>query len=256
MAVIAWNLRFCPGCARRCASLASLIAWRLCAVPCLVWALSLCQSAFLSPWCLPLPGALGPKFYREAARDTLRPAPNRAHRPCRGLRRKGTAWLVPHCNPFGLHYEVVPVKSLGSRSWALCAAVVLHFSGPSLTRPVSRTMGLWMGLLALWLLHEHFHTIGCGLERPARGRVCVCVCVCVLARSGVLIRFFRGLPGLVLVCPTAPVAVLVLFCPLSAPSGLLLPGIPISLLLHYFSAPWTLPLLIPPHAHCFCPPSS
>ena len=60
VAVVAWHLSSCCGCGRRRASLACLVAPRLCAAPRPVWSLSMLRSAFLSLWCLPPPRGLSP----------------------------------------------------------------------------------------------------------------------------------------------------------------------------------------------------
>ena len=60
VAVVAWHLSSCRGCGRRLASLACLVALLWCAAPCLVRSLSVLQSAFPSPWCLPPPRGLSP----------------------------------------------------------------------------------------------------------------------------------------------------------------------------------------------------
>ena len=60
VAVVAWRLSLCPGCGRRRASLACLVAPRWCAAPRPVWSLLVLRSAFPSPWCLPPPRGLSP----------------------------------------------------------------------------------------------------------------------------------------------------------------------------------------------------
>ena len=60
VAVVAWHLSLCRGCGRRRASLACLVALRWCAAPRPVRLLSVLQSAFPSPWCLPPSRGLSP----------------------------------------------------------------------------------------------------------------------------------------------------------------------------------------------------
>ena len=93
----------------------------------------------------PIPGAVAPAFtgwLRGARRGRPRtglfvPAPG----PCRG---KG-AGRAPRRTRSGPRDGVVAGGSLQLRSWAACAAVVWRVWTRSLTRPVSRTVGLSTG---------------------------------------------------------------------------------------------------------------
>ena len=123
-AVAAWHLSVCPGCGRRRASLACLVAPR--GAPRLVRSgrsrcsgrLSRRRGAF------PHPGSLRPRLYWAAARGTRRPAENRAHCACR--------WPPPRQGRWAL--RVVPVRG---------PAMGLSLAGPS---------GVGLGLRALrWL---------------------------------------------------------------------------------------------------------
>ena len=60
VAVVAWHLSSCRGCGWRRASLACLVAPRWCAAPRPVRLLSVLESAFPSPWCLPPCRGLSP----------------------------------------------------------------------------------------------------------------------------------------------------------------------------------------------------
>ena len=195
VAVVAWHLSSCPGCGRRRASLACLVAPRWCAAPRPVRSLSVLRSAFPSPWCLPpspTPGAVAPGFtgWLRGARGG-RPRTGLivpAAGPCRG---KG-AGRAPRRTRSGPRDGVVPGGSLRLRSWAACAAVVWRLWTRSLTRPVSRTVRLATGdsAGAPGLFRVDADTAPFGSENATPGsRACVRV-------RALLGRFGRaGLPG-------------------------------------------------------------
>ena len=100
-AVAAWHLSVCPGCGRRRASLACLVAPR--GAPRLVRSgrsrcsgrLSRRRGAF------PHPGSLRPRLYWAAARGTRRPAENRAHCACCWPPPRQGRWARSASYPFG-----------------------------------------------------------------------------------------------------------------------------------------------------------
>ena len=71
VAVVACHLSGCLGTGRRGASLACLVAPCWCAAPCPVQSLSVLQSPFLLPWCLPDRGS-SPRIFFAAERGTSR----------------------------------------------------------------------------------------------------------------------------------------------------------------------------------------
>ena len=75
LAVAAWHLSSCCCCGWLRASLACLVAPRLCAAPRPVWSLPALQLFFPSPWCLLPPRGR----HWVAAPGTWRPAENRRH---------------------------------------------------------------------------------------------------------------------------------------------------------------------------------
>ena len=136
VAVVAWHLSSCRGCARRRASLACLVAPRWCAAPRPVRSLSVLRSAFPSPWCLPPPWGLSPPAllggcagHVEAGREPGSCA------CCWPLPRQGR-WACSASYPFGPHDGVVPGGSLRLWSWAACAAL-FGVCGPGVREPVS-----------------------------------------------------------------------------------------------------------------------
>ena len=214
-AVAAWHLSVCPGCGRRRASLACLVAPR--GAPRLVRSgrsrcsgrLSRRRGAF------PHPGSLRPRLYWAAARGTRRPAENRAHCACRwppprqgrwarsasylfGAPRWGCPWRVPPASVLGC------VRCGGWRVWTR-----------SLTRPVSRTVRLWTGdsAGAPGLFRVDADTFPCGSEDATPGSR---ACLRVLALLGRVGR--AGLPGALWCASPFPLAALS-FCFAWPPPG-------------------------------------
>ena len=114
VAVVAWHLSLCRGCGRRRASLACLMVPLLCAAPCPVRSLSVLQSGFLSPWCLPPPRRLSPPAllggragHVEAGREPgslclpLAPAEARARGALRVVPVRGPAMGLSLAGPSG-----------------------------------------------------------------------------------------------------------------------------------------------------------
>ena len=219
-AVVARHLVLRRGCGRRRASLACLVAPRWCAALRPVRLLSVRQSAFPSPWCLPLPRAYAPGFTGR-----LRGA--RGGRPRTGLlvpaagpRRGGGVRLAPRRTRSGPRYGVVLGGSLWRRSRAACAAVVWCVWTRSLTRPVSRAVRLSTGCSAgaPGLFRVDAVTAPFGSEDATPGSR---ACVRVRAHLGRVGR--AGLPGAFWCASPFPGAVLGLLLVCSAPSGLGLP---------------------------------
>ena len=117
VAVVAWHPSSCRGCSRRRASPACLVAPRWCAAPRPVRSLTMLQSAFPSPWCLPPPRGLslpallgGCAGHVEAGREPgslclpLAPAEARALGALRVVRVRGPAMGLSLAGPsvFGL----------------------------------------------------------------------------------------------------------------------------------------------------------
>ena len=114
VAVVAWHLSSCRGCARQRASLACLVAPRWCAAPRPVRSSSVLRSAFPSPWCLPPPRGLSPPAllggcpgHVEAGRETgslcrpLAPAEARVLGALRVVPFRGPAMGLSLAGPSG-----------------------------------------------------------------------------------------------------------------------------------------------------------
>ena len=191
-AVAAWHLSVCPGCGRRRASLACLVAPR--GAPRLIRSgrsrcsgrLSRRRGAF------PHPGSLRPRLYWAAARGTRRPAENRAHCACRWPPPRQGRWARSTSYPFGAPrwgcpWRVPPASVLGCvrcGGWRVWTR--------SLTRPVSRTVRLSTGdsAGAPGLFRVDADTFLCGSEDATPGSR---ACLRVLALLGRVGR--AGLPG-------------------------------------------------------------
>ena len=213
VAVVAWHLSSCRGCGRGRASLACLVAPRWRAAPRPVRSLSVPQSAFPSPWCLPPPQGLSPPAllggcagHVEAGQE---PGPLCLPLAPAEARALGALRVVPVQGP---HDGVVPGGSLRLRSWAACAAVGWRVCTRSLTRPVSRTVRLSTGDSAgapgLFRVDADTSPFGSGDATPG-SRASVCACPSWLGRAGrppgrVLVRLTFSCGRLVLLLCSAP----------------------------------------------------
>ena len=146
---------------------------------CLVWALSVLRSAFLSPWCLLLRGAFapGPTGQLPGARGG-RPS-TRLMVPAAGPYRGRGAGLPSRRTCSGPRDGVVHGRSLRRWPWAAGGAIVWRVWTPSLMRPVSRTAQLSTGASAgaPGLFCVDANICPCGSEDATPScNACACAC--------------------------------------------------------------------------------
>ena len=234
-AVAAWHLSVCPGCGRRRASLACLVAPR--GAPRLVRSgrsrcsgrLSRRRGAF------PHPGSLRPRLYWAAARGTRRPAENRAHCACRWPPPRQGRWalrVVPVRGPaMGLSLAGPSGVGLGLRAlrWLACVDPVTDASGFPYRPSFDGGLGRCTGAVSCGRRHLPLRVGGRHARVPC---VFACACSSWPGRAG-------RPPGRVLVRLTFSLGRFVFLLCL-APSGL---GLPLS-----FS------LLLPFPVGCFSRP--
>ena len=246
-AVAAWHLSVCPGCGRRRASLACLVAPR--GAPRLVRSgrsrcsgrLSRRRGAF------PHPGSLRPRLYWAAARGTRRPAENRAHCACRWPPPRQGRWalrVVPVRGPaMGLSLAGPSGVGLGLRAlrWLACVDPVTDASGFPYRPSFDGGLGRCTGAVSCGRRHLPLRVGGRHARVPC---VFACACSSWPGRAG-------RPPGRVLVRLTFSFGRFVFLLCL-APSGLGLP-LSFSLLLPFpvgcFSRPpaaWLAPRLCHP----------
>ena len=127
VAVVAWYLYSCRGCGRQRASPACLVAPRWCATPRPVRSLSVLQSAFPSPWCVPPPQGLSPPAllgccagHVEVGRETsslclpLAPAEARALSEPRVVPVRGPAMGLSLAGPSGFCLALRALRWFGA----------------------------------------------------------------------------------------------------------------------------------------------
>ena len=213
-AVAAWHLSVCPGCGRRRASLACLVAPR--GAPRLVRSgrsrcsgrLSRRRGAF------PHPGSLRPRLYWAAARGTRRPAENRAHCACRWPPPRQGRWalrVVPVRGPaMGLSLAGPSGVGLGLRAlrWLACADPVTDASGFPYRPSFDGGLGRCTGAVSCGRRHLPLRVGGRHARVP-----CVFACACFPGRVG-----RAGLPGAFWCASPFPLAALS-FCFAWPPPG-------------------------------------
>ena len=213
-AVAAWHLSVCPGCGRRRASLACLVAPR--GAPRLVRSgrsrcsgrLSRRRGAF------PHPGSLRPRLYWAAARGTRRPAENRAHCACRWPPPRQGRWalrVVPVRGPaMGLSLAGPSGVGLGLRAlrWLACVDPVTDASGFPYRPSFDGGLGRCTGAVSCGRRHLPLRVGGRHAWVP-----CVFACACFPGRVG-----RAGLPGAFWCASSFPLAALS-FCFAWPPPG-------------------------------------
>ena len=200
VAAVAWHLSSCPGCGRRRASLACLLAPRWCAAPRPVRSLPMLQSAFPSPWCLHPPRGVSPPAllggcagHVEASREPgslclpLAPAKARALGALRVVPVWGPTMGLSLAGPSSFRLEPRALRWFG-----VCGPGHgrVRFPVPSVlrrgTRPVHRGCFVWTPTSPL---------SSRGTPRPGPARVCVCV-PCLAGSGEPTSRASSGAPHL------------------------------------------------------------
>ena len=219
-AVAAWHLSVCPGCGRRRASLACLVAPR--GAPRLVRSGRSRRSGRLSRrrGAFPHPGSLRPRLYWAAARGTRRPAENRAHCACRWPPPRQGRWARCASYPFGAPrwgcpWRVPPASVLGCVRWLACVDPVTDASGFPYRPSFDGGLGRCTGAVSCGRRHLPLRVGGRHARVPC---VFACACSSWPGRAG-------RPPGRVLVRLTFSFGRFVFLLCL-APSGL---GLPLSL---------------------------
>ena len=230
VAVVAWHLSSCRGCGRRRASLACLVAPRWCAAPRPVRSLSVLRSAFPSPWCLPPPQGLSPPALLGGCAGHVEAGREPGSCACPWPLPRQGRWARSTSYPFGAPrwgcpWRVPPASVLGCvRCGGLaCVDPVTDASGIPYRLSCDGGLGWCTGAVSCGRRHRPFRVGGRHAKVP---RVCACACPAWPGRAG-------RPPGRVLVRLTFPLAVLRSLFAFSAPSGLGLPCLWLSLVFFF-----------------------